>query len=49
MSTTEIRRPFVRAVALVAFCILISACGGGGGGSKNTPPAAAFTAVPTSA
>ena len=50
MSSTEIRRPwpFARAVALVAFCILISACGGGGGGSKNTPPTAAFTAAPLS-
>jgi probable HAF family extracellular repeat protein len=50
MSTTKVRRPLARAVALVAFCIVMSACGGGGGGggAKNVPPTAAFTAAPTS-
>jgi probable HAF family extracellular repeat protein len=47
MWATSSRRPFARAVALVAFFILISACGGGDG-SKNTPPTAAFTVAPSS-
>ena len=47
MSTTEIRRPFARAVALVAVCMLAGACDGGGH-ARNTPPTAYFTATPAS-
>jgi probable HAF family extracellular repeat protein len=48
MSSRTRRRPFARAVALAAFCILATACGGGGGNAKNTPPVASFVATPTS-
>ena len=49
MWTTRTCRPFARAVALAALCVLACACGGGGGGhAKNTPPTASFAASPSS-